>query len=62
MSEQRQDNKVVKMKHINAYLREDGKKFLSVELENGTVTFINYAILKYAMDNIKTVATKKASE
>lgn len=60
MTNNKQDNEVVKMKHINAYQREDGKKFLSIELENGTVTFINYAILKYAMDHIKVVSKKDA--
>lgn len=42
----------MKVKNVNAY-EKNGKKVVVIQLENKEVIFVNYGLLKYALENIK---------
>lgn len=54
------ENKILKVKRVNAYVDAKGHKFVVVEFEGGEKTFINEGLLAYACQNAKTVKAKES--
>lgn len=42
----------MKVTNINTYEKK-GKKVVVLTMDNGEVVFVNYGLVKYALDNIK---------
>ena len=48
-----------KLKNVNAYVNENGKCKVVITLEDGTHTWINLELLKYAVNNAKPMPKKE---
>ena len=47
-----------KTTNVNAYVKENGKVKVAITLENGDHTWVNFEILKYAVDHAKPMPKK----
>ena len=48
----------LKVKSVNSIIKENGKKFVVINFENGDCTFINEGLLAYACQNAKPKKSK----
>lgn len=51
-----------KFKNVNAYVNADGKCKVVITLEDGNHTWINFELLKYAVDNAKPMPKKQEKD
>lgn len=52
----------LKVKSVNAYIKENGKKLVVIEFDNKQKAFINEGLLAYACQNAKQVKSKEKKE
>ena len=52
----------LKVKSVNAYIKENGKKLVVIEFDNKQKAFINEGLLAYACQNAKQVKQKNKEQ
>ena len=52
----------LKVKSVNAYIKENGKKLVVIEFDNNDKVFLNEGLLAYACQNAKQVKPKEKKE
>ena len=52
----------LKVKSVNAYVKENGKKLVVIEFDNKDKVFLNEGLLAYACQNAKQVKPKTKKE
>lgn len=52
----------LKVKSVNAYIKENGKKLVVIELDNKDKIFLNEGLLAYACQNAKQVKQKNKEQ
>lgn len=52
----------LKVKSVNAYIKESGKKLVVIEFDGGDKCFVNEGLLAYACQNAKKVKAKDSKD
>ena len=52
----------LKVKSVNAYVKENGKKLVVIEFDNQDKCFINEGLLAYACQNARKVKAKEKKD